>query len=286
MKITGFAPLAAFFALIALPHPTLLAAQDAPAAAQGTNAAASLITRHPLITGHPFSAIKYARRFRVLRDGKLQFLRNERYPTRIARDADGRLMMQVIRTDDLGPECDRLDLLVPPVCPAWRDFVIDPVAHTVTHWGEGEMSGGGAVDFPLTEARLEQAEDSTSVLPGLGPDFTDEDGRVSKVDLGEWEVEGIPAHGVRWTLRYDENQDGRAVHRTRIHEVWASAEMQLIVRVIDGDPYGKETVWGLEKVSLSPDPALFRPPDGYEIRPLGQWGPVCRSRFRLSEVVV
>lgn len=203
---------------------------------------------------------------RVLPDGKWQFLRNERYPIRIARDADGRLMMQTIRTDNLGPECYRLDLLVPHVCPSWSVFVIDPVAHTVTHWGDGEIAYHAGVDFPLTPERLQEAADDTAALPALGPDFTDEDGKVSTVDLGYREIEGIAAHGVRWTLLYDAaNQDGQTVHRIRIHEVWSSTDMQLIVRVIDGDPNGEETVWGLEKVALTPDAALFRPPDGYEI---------------------
>ena len=71
-----------------------------------------------LVVGHPFSAIKYARRVRVLPDGKQQFLSNERYPIRIARDADGRLTMQIIDTAGLYPECDRLDILVPPICPS------------------------------------------------------------------------------------------------------------------------------------------------------------------------
>jgi hypothetical protein len=144
-------------------------------------------------------------------------------------------------------------------------FVIDPVAHTVAHWPEGERAGHAAVDFPLTEARLEQAADLTTALPGLGPDFTDEDGKVSTVDLGDRKIEGVAAHGVRWTLLYDANQDGKTMQRTRIHEVWTSAEMQLIVRVIDGDPSGEESIWGLEKISLEPDPALFQPPDGYEM---------------------
>ena len=52
---------------------------------------------------------------------------------------------------------------------------------------------------------------------------------------------------------------------TRIHEVWTSVPMQLIIRVIDGDPNGEERVWGLEKVSLAPDLELFRPPGGYEM---------------------
>ena len=244
-----------------------LTAQDAPAVAARSESS-------PLIVGHPFSATKFARSEKVLPDGKQQFLHNDRYPTRIARDEDGRVMMQMVQTDDLQPECDHLELREPPVCPAWSVFVIDPVAKLVTHWPAGELAAHVAVDFPVTDGRLEQAAELTTALPGLGPEFTDEDGRVSKMDLGGRAIEGIQAHGVRWTLRYDANQDGQTVRRTRIHEVWTSAEMQLIIRVIDGDPNGEESVWGLEKVSVEPDAALFRPPDGYEMqhRSLGQFG--------------
>lgn len=234
-------------------------AQDAPPATDQGNIS-------QLIVGHPFSAFKFARRFRVLPHGKKQFLRNLRYPTQIARDTDGRLMMQVIHNDDLDPECDRLDLLSPPPCPAWGVFVVNPVAHKVTHWVDGELASHGAVDFPLTPARLEEAAESTSKMPDLGPDFTDEDGAVSILDMGDKDIEGIQAHGTRWTLHYDANRDGQTVKRTRIHEIWASPPMQLVVRVIDGDPDGEETVRGLEKISLAPEPSLFRPPDRFRMQ--------------------
>jgi len=42
--------------------------------------------------------------------------------------------------------------------------------------------------------------------------------------------------------------------------------MQLIVRVIDGDPNGEETVWGLEKISAAADASLFQPPNGYQVQ--------------------
>jgi hypothetical protein len=252
---------------MALARNPCLPAQDAAAAAVDGGQA-------QLITGHPFTAIKYARRVKVLPDGKLQFNRNQRYPARIARDNDGRLMMQRILSDQLQSECDHLDLHIPPICPDWDIFVIDPVAHTVTHWPAGEFGAHGAVDFPLSPQRLQETSDVTASLPALGPDFTEEDGKMRTLDLGDREIEGIQAHGVRWTLDYDANdQAGRTVHRTRIHEVWTSAEMQLIVRVIDGDPNGEETMWGLEKISLAPDDALFRPPDDYKMqhRMSAQW---------------
>src|SRR4051794_25203488 len=43
--------------------------------------------------GRAFSATKYARLVKAMPDGKLHFIRNERYPTRVARSADGSVMM-------------------------------------------------------------------------------------------------------------------------------------------------------------------------------------------------
>lgn len=246
-------------ALLCIPG---LWAQDsalAPSSKPANNAAVTLVL------GHPFSAIKYAWQVKILPDGKVKFIQNERYPTRIARDTEGRVMMQMIHSDRLLPECDHLDLLVPPVCPVWGVFVIDPVAHTVTHWPEGVRAGRASVDFPLFETRLEETAHATAELPEVPPDFTDEDGRVTTADLGDQMIEGIQAHGIRSTLQYTKRGDsGQKINVTRIHEVWTAPEMKLIVRVIDGDPTGVETLWGLEKVSLAPDPSLFQPPADYE----------------------
>jgi hypothetical protein len=96
---------------------TMALARNACLATQETPAVAANNETSPLIVGHPFSAIKYARSVRILPDSKQKFLHNERYPTRIARDADGRLLIQVIHSDNLLPDCDQLDLPIPPVCP-------------------------------------------------------------------------------------------------------------------------------------------------------------------------
>jgi hypothetical protein len=70
-------------ALISL---TLPLAETAPAVGQEREATANshVSADHgsSLVLGHPFAAIKYARRVRVLPDGKHKFIRNERYPTR------------------------------------------------------------------------------------------------------------------------------------------------------------------------------------------------------------
>src|SRR6516165_9183623 len=120
-----------------------------------------------LIAGHPFSAIKFARQIKILPNGEQQFIRNERYPIRIARDAEGRLMMQEQSTDDLDPDCDHLELKVPPVCPAWSVLVIDPIANTIAHWPEGEWAAHVWIDFPLSQDRLERAVHATAEPPDV-----------------------------------------------------------------------------------------------------------------------
>jgi hypothetical protein len=215
-----------------------------------------------LIVGHPFSAIKYAKRVRELPDGTQRFITNERYPTQIARDPQGRLMMQVLEADGLPSECDHLRMKTPPVCPVWGIIVVDPVAHLIAHWPEGEVAAHVAIDMPLTDANLERSLHSTSEMPALPADFSSDRGELTTVDLGTRIVDGIRAHGVKTTLVEFTGK----TRKTRIHEVWTAPEMKLIVRVVDGDPSGLQTIRGLEKVSLQPDSALFQAPEGYKVQ--------------------
>jgi hypothetical protein len=41
--------------------------------------------------------------------------------------------------------------------------------------------------------------------------------------------------------------------------------MKLVMKVVTVDPRTGETISGLENFSRHPDPALFRPPDGYSV---------------------
>jgi hypothetical protein len=155
---------------------------------------------------------------------------------------------------------------IPPPCPSWDVFVIDPKAQRVTHWSEGEMAGHVVIDFPLSQEHLELAARLTSEMPNLGPDVETDAAGVSKEDLGERVIEGIRARGVRTTITYPAGHLGSKVPSSEIHELWLAPEMNLIVRVVDGDSHGVQRIWGLEKISLQPDPSLFMPPAGYEIQ--------------------
>jgi hypothetical protein len=183
MKVAAVASISGLVVTLTITIVSCLAAQDASVAPVSGNTP-------QLNTGHPFTAIKYARRVEVLPSGELRFIRNERYPTRIARDSAGRLMMQVVHDMDMSTECDRPDMPVPPTCPLWEVFVVDPVAHTVTHWEAGEKAGKNAADFPLTQALLEEAAGDTSSLPSIGPNFSEQDGDMTTENLGDKTLEG------------------------------------------------------------------------------------------------
>lgn len=218
------------------------------------------------LVGHPFSAIKYAWHVRVLPDGKQQFIRNDRYPIQIARDATGKLRMQEIDDNDLDPDCDQPTKMVPPPCPAWTVFVVDPGAHTVSHWPEGEFAAHVALAMPLSQSNLERTIRSTSELPEVPAEVDSDASRVSTTNLGRKLIDGVTAVGVRTTVVYPVGHSGNKAPLTRIHEVWVSPDLKLIVRVVDGDPQGIETVSGLREISLHPDPSLFQAPPGYEMQ--------------------
>jgi hypothetical protein len=212
-----------------------------------------------------FSATKYARLVRVLPDGSLRFVRNERYPSRIARDTEGRIMMQHFG-HYLSSECDRPTMRVPPPCPSWDVFVVDLHSQLVTHWSMGELAGHVAVAMPLSQEHLELATRLTSEMPTVEPQIEDDATSVIREDLGEQVIDGIRARGGRTTITYPVGHLGSKLLTTQIHEIWIAPEMRLIVRMIDGDPHGLERIWGLEKISLHPEPSLFFPPPGYEMQ--------------------
>ena len=81
---------------------------------------------------------------------------------------------------DVSSECDRPTMRVPPPCPAWNVFVIDPSSQLVTHWPEGEVAAHVVVDMPLSEEQLESAARLTSEMPNVDPDIEADAVNVSK----------------------------------------------------------------------------------------------------------
>jgi len=223
-----------------------------------------------VVRGEPFSATSYVRVFRTLPGGKLQFVRNVQYPMHLARDSEGRVRLEVVV--DPRRECNQLTILVPPPCPVWTVMIFDPTAQTMTHWPEGAMSGHVAAVIRLSSSQVEDVENLTSAIPLEPKNASSDEANITTRNLGEKVIEGVDATGVRTTTVRWVEQHGNKTALTTIHEVWTSVQMKLILRIIDGDPRGEETISGLEHISLQPDPALFQPPAGYAVQSRDQDG--------------
>lgn len=212
----------------------------------------------------PFAATSYVRIVRVLPNGKQQFMRNVRYPILLARDSAGRVRLDVVPNPP--EECDDLKMPIPPVCSSWSIVIFDPRAQTTTRWEGGVRGFHGPVVFKLSPSQLEDAESSTRTMPKQPTANSLDDPSVTFESLGEKDIQGIRATGIRMTTVHWLDQAGARVRTVHIHEVWTSESMQLVVRIIDGDPDGEEMIAGLDHVSLGEHPDLFQLPDVYPTR--------------------
>jgi hypothetical protein len=212
----------------------------------------------------PFSAVKYSHRVRVLPDGKVQFLRHEFYPALWARDSNGRVRIQSI---EFYGECDQPAAVVPPECDSWIELILDPATHSMIGWPSGSAGVHVAALISLTTDQVNNLlEVQASGLPIPSPSEVDGIISTTTKNLGERQIEGMRATGVRTTTTYSPGQNSDKPPLKLIHEEWTSPELGTVVRVIDGDPSGEETISGLEKISLQPSSSLFQRPDNYSSR--------------------
>ncbi|AFL89396.1 hypothetical protein Terro_3174 [Terriglobus roseus DSM 18391] len=207
-----------------------------------------------IVQGRPFSALKFARRVHLDGKGK-QTLIQEMGHVLLARDADGTVTM--IGAQPFDQQCDVPEYGTLPPCDYWRQFVFDPKVGSIWHWGEGPLGNTSqAIQISLSTAQLADAQRLTSALRPRKFN-TDLEHGVFTQDLGEATIQGIHVTGFRTVTCSGASADGPKI---TFHEVWISLEMRLVVKVIDGDTEGNETVSGIEHLSLSPAASLFRPP--------------------------
>ena len=211
------------------------------------------------VTGHPFSATKYTRTVRIKPDGSRTVIA-ERHSIRMARDSEGRIRIEGAGT---ALQCERPGMLVLLRCPAVLVLVFDPSARILSDWLIGAEAAPEAGIHKLTPEQFAECElltlSTAAVLSAMDP----EEANIVTEDLGQKVIEGIATNGVRTTtmlLAEDSNEKPTVRH---IHEVWTSGEMKLVIKVIDGDPHGEETISGLKQISMTPTPSLFSPPNGY-----------------------
>lgn len=141
--------------------------------------------------------------------------------------------------------------------------VFDPVARSFTRWSSpgkratvsqmGEVHGCEGVTEPV------HAHSLTTT--------THERPRIEQ--LGVASIQGVEARGTRTTTIIPAGEVGNDAPLVRTAEVWNAVAVGLkglLVREIADDP--RSGKWDRELTSISqsdPDPAIFQPPDGYEI---------------------
>jgi hypothetical protein len=86
------------------------------------------------------------------------------------------------------------------------------------------------------------------------------------VDLGTSAIDGLEAHGRRFTTTIQAGEMGNDEPIVTTREVWTSTEMQWPVREVTNDPRsGKRTRELVDFTQSEPDPTTFQPPEGYDV---------------------
>jgi hypothetical protein len=183
-----------------------------------------------------------------------------------ALDRDGR---SFVSTKELPTSADR-----PAVT---RANAHDPVEGTDSNWDSGRSKATIVKLPPADQHQGCWATDSgrrwqfgsvpqrATALKNIAPAPVARPKPVNE-DLGTTTIEGVEAHGTRITWTTPAGEIGNDAPLVRTEETWWATGIGLQLREVNDDPQtGKRT---REIVSLSltdPDPALFQPPEGYEV---------------------
>ena len=89
--------------------------------------------------------------------------------------------------------------------------------------------------------------------------------RFVSENLGQKEIHGLKAYGMRWTMTPLESGGPSAMPETTT-ELWKSSELDLkLLEVTSGPKYGLQREELSDLRRADPDPALFKPPQGYRV---------------------
>jgi hypothetical protein len=130
------------------------------------------------------------------------------------------------------------------------------------HNGGRSMNSEGPISLPAGSSWV------ISTGPGL-PSVSPPSNKPPKpemLDLGMTTIEGLQAHGQRFTTTIQPGEIGNDAIIVSTSESWVSTEFGLVVRQESDDPRtGKRTRELVEFSQSDPDPATFLPPEGYEV---------------------
>lgn len=203
------------------------------------------------ITGAPYSAKQTRVRTQTAADGQ-KFTTTE--VTLIWRDAEGRTRQESLRRMPSGQEYRSIE-------------VEDPVARIRLSWGTPPagigVSAKSVTIWPLTNPWKTGPPRMLPTVTGSWPNGN------SRVLLDPQQINGVDAQGLRLTntesIGMDEN--GHELRGTLVVETWVAPQLGIMLRQIVDDPRTGRIATDLtDVVPGDPDPALFRPPPGYQVR--------------------
>jgi hypothetical protein len=200
------------------------------------------------VIGQPYSAVQMHRTVRKLADGTTISHQGHHG---VARDAEGRVRveMRMAQAQNGGPETVMV-------------FVLDPVAHTFTTWTTGPKANKVASVVKVPAERKQATVQARVATDSTGPQPV-----VTTEDLGVQTLQGLPVSDVKTTTIVPPGRVGNDAPITKTREVWTSSDLKLVMKEQWNDPRSGERTLELENLSRAePDPALFRAPQGYEVK--------------------
>ncbi len=181
---------------------------------------------------------------------------------RQARDSNGRTMMEMKMGCGQGKNGQ--------VHPPYTVNVNDPVAKTTLNWQVGDF-GPKVVHVFHLEERLNRSLTPEAQATLLAQRKIAESQEVHRENdagyLGSKTINGVMAEGTRSTRTIPAGEEGNVLPLDVVHEEWRSNQLGVLLLVIDDDPRRGKTTLEYEELTLGePDPALFAPPAGYEVK--------------------
>jgi nitrogen fixation protein FixH len=229
------------------------AAQNANSSASprlATGGLVSSILAAPVV-GQPYSAGQAHGTTRTLADGSAVSHHGHHI---VARDAEGRVHVEMRMAEGRNGEPDQVMV-----------FVMDPVAHTLTTW----LSNVPNQPKVASLIKLPPPGRAASPVPAETPPTEDHRPQpiITTEDLGTKTIQGLETMGKRTTTIVPIGRSGNSAPITKTYEVWTSADMGLVIKQVWNDPRSAERTIELKDLSrVAPDPSLFRPPAGYEVK--------------------
>ena len=85
-------------------------------------------------------------------------------------------------------------------------------------------------------------------------------------DLGTTTIQGVEAHGQRWTTITPVGQIGNDRELVTSNETWMAVNLGITLRQVNDSPQGGKTTTEVVRLDLSDPPlSTFQPPEGYEV---------------------